>query len=94
MKDILNFHKAATIAQLGYSDVDLHNIAELQRDLEGPICGDCGGIQPCDTTPGYLFKEKDICDCGPQGYRCPVCHEYFSANTHGYAPSCDCVEAE
>jgi hypothetical protein len=35
----------------------------VQADIVGPICDDCGGVQTSDTTPSYVFKEMEICDC-------------------------------
>ena len=52
------FDYVARVGQMVQED-----IAGLQRDIEGPICDDCGGVQTSDTTPSYVFKEMEICDC-------------------------------
>jgi hypothetical protein len=52
------FDYVARVGQMVQED-----IAGLQRDIEGPICDDCGGVQTSDTTPSYVFKQMEICDC-------------------------------
>ncbi len=42
-----------------------NDIRAMIRDIEGDVCTDCAGVITIDTTPGYVYKEKDICDCEP-----------------------------
>ena len=51
-------------AQFEY-DQEINDARMLMRELEGDVCSDCGGIITTDTTPSYVFKEKDICNCEP-----------------------------
>ncbi len=55
--------------------MDWADEAQFERDqevrdyvysLEGYPCLDCGGIITTDTTPGYVYKEKEVCDCNAQ----------------------------
>ena len=54
---------AAREAQWEYEAERDHDIRSHIADLEGNVCLNCGGIITTDTTPSYVYKEKDICDC-------------------------------
>ena len=70
MRDVLNFHKMASIAEFHnrvYSDIDLNMINDVRREMEGDTCEECGDVIAQDSTPGYVYKEDRICMCEAQG---------------------------
>ena len=38
-------------------------LAELIRDAMPEMCEACGGYKADETTPGWVYKEHEICDC-------------------------------
>jgi hypothetical protein len=38
-------------------------VANLLADNMPEQCQDCGGYKTNDTTPGWVFKEHEICEC-------------------------------
>ena len=66
MRDVLNFHKMASIAEFHsrvYSDIDLNMINDVRREIEGDTCEECGDVIAQDSTPSWIFKSKDFCEC-------------------------------
>ena len=41
----------------------LNMIAEAEIDIIGPTCEVCRGVKATDTTPGWVYKKRDICEC-------------------------------
>jgi hypothetical protein len=38
-------------------------VAGLLADTQPEMCQWCGSIKVDDMTPGYVYKENDICEC-------------------------------
>lgn len=38
-------------------------VAGLVADTMPEQCLECGGFKADETTPGWVFKEREICEC-------------------------------
>ena len=56
-----SFREASHIA---YSTKELNMMADVQRELKHATCQECGGINPIDETPKWVWDEaKYFCEC-------------------------------
>ena len=41
----------------------VNQMVDVVIDIIGPTCETCRGVKATDTTPGWVYKERDICEC-------------------------------
>ena len=41
-----------------------HEIASMISDIMPEQCQDCGDYRVDDTTPKWVYREYDVCECG------------------------------
>lgn len=57
----MNLHQGTNIGRRIVDAKELDQAAEIE--IIGPTCPDCRGVQTTETTPAWVYRQRDICTC-------------------------------